>query len=171
MKRLICILAVLSTFIFAVPGWADVRTYTLFLGTSDSGNTTAASGTSNLIVQGASYQRITGASKITDMHKFGEGEVSTVVQIEEITVSQHAQGQGGDNSGTTFTLRYRETVLSGTTYDNAASTTDIFTGTLLSGTTQRQTVIYPELLGDIEFQVLSGITPLEQFKAVVRFVD
>ena len=146
----------------------NTRTYLLYLGTSDSGNTTtygSGSGTSTLVVDGGKYNRSEATYIIDGMEKT-DGEFY-IFQIETLTISQAAQARGSGNySGVTLTVRYRESTIDDSNSWAKAQTVDIISGMALSGNTRYQIPIYPEAVGYIRFDAyMSGITPFDNIKA------
>ena len=160
--RKIFFLIALIILLFPMQGNATWQKYYLYLGNSpyDSGNTTIASGVSTLKVRGG---KLNGQTQITNQ-VIVEGYWA--VQIAGVTPSQAQQGMGGDYSGTTFTFRYKESLLSDDSHKDKAQAIEIFSGPL-SGDTYYQIPIYPEGMGIIWFEVVSGTTPLDGFDAIL----
>lgn len=144
----------------------DLKEFTISLATT--GTTTAASGTSTMII---------GTSSATTVEITKPSDTFTcVVQLPSISsITPYEAGAaavgGGDYSGTTFTLRYKESIVDSSDAWAAASATNVFNGTLLSGTTMRQVQIYPVAAGYIQFELISGITPLSRADFIVKIVD
>jgi len=145
----------------------NTRTYLLSLGTADSGNTTtygAISGTSTLVVDGGKYKRSEATYIIDGMEKT-DGEFY-IFQIDTLTISQVQQAAGGNYSGATITVRYRESTIDDSNSWAKAQTIDIISGMALSGNTRYQIPIYPEAVGCIRFDAyMSGVTPFDNIKA------
>jgi len=166
MKRIFLILTVL-VFLFPISGLgADTKNYTLSLGSAISGNLTTASsaGTSIFAITSGPDIVRSGASVLniaeTDGTFYG-------FQITGITVSQAQQTAGGDYSGNTITVRYKETLKNETRFWDAAQTVDIISAMALSGNTLYQVSVYPAAMGFIKLEaLLSGVTPLDGMTAV-----
>jgi len=102
MKKLFIALCMVA--FMAVNVHAEPRTYTLYLGKTDSGNTTTnVSGVSTLIVEASGYKRTDGITDITGLEYLEDG--TAMIQVEAIEVSQGAANSVATNSGATFTLR------------------------------------------------------------------
>lgn len=165
MKKLFqTLIIIIFCFSMATAATAKEIRYTLYLDTSanydaKSGGTTAPSGTSAMVVDGAGLKRADGKTIISSLANTDE---IWMVQLAGVSVSVNALAQGGNNSGATFTLRYKESLVSGTTFWDKAQTFDVMTGMALSGNTLRQVEIYPAALGHIAFEfVTGGITPFD----------
>ncbi len=145
------------------------ETYFLYLGTSDSGNSTqpSSTGVSKMLVDGERYKRSESTFVIEDTDKL-EGDYFGF-QIDTLTISQ-AQTSGASNySGVTVTFQYKESMIDETAHWDAAQYIDIITAMALSGNTRYQVQIYPEALGFIRFYMApSGVTAFDNAK--VKFV-
>lgn len=159
MKRLLFIITVfLAVVTLSIPVQAKSQTWTLYLYKDmTTGITTVASGSSTMVVEGGNgkYQRANDQTIITGLDSI-EGS-TWVVQIDDITCSSGVSA-AGNWSGSTFTLRYKESL-----YDNAnhlakAQTVDAFTGTALSGASRVQVEIYPVALGCMQWEFVTGVS-------------
>ena len=153
---------------FLMSGVAGAKEYVISIGTSPtSGTTTVASGTSPMWVN-----YVSGGSNI---YIAGFKSAECVIQLKDalngVTVSEGARVSAGNNSGTTVTLRYKEYVINTQNHRAGAAKTDIWTGMLFSGNTPYQVKIYPEAMGFIEFEVVSGITPLGRADFIFKILD
>jgi len=165
MKKLI--LAFCMVALAAFNAYAEPRTYTLFLGKNNTGNETVASGTSIMIVQGQAIQRPVSATDITGLEYLEDG--AAIIQVEELVVGLVPAAQGGDNSGATFSLRYRERVTSGVTW-SLTNPIEVISGMALSGNSLYQIPVFPEAMGEIRWEFISGITPFDHAKIVFRIL-
>ena len=136
--------------------------YTLYLHASNNtGVTTVASGTSTMIVEGFNHTRSVGDTVINRLDLLDLG--TCVIQLQEADVSQGVKGDASGNySGATFTLRYRESAISGSAHQGKAATTDLYTGMALSGNSLYQVEFYPVGMGNIDFQFITGATPFDR---------
>lgn len=141
MKKLIQALIVFALLVWIVPAQGEVRTFFLYLGTTDSGNTTTTSGVSNLIVAGGRYKRSDMSNIIHNVDLHFDGYFT--VQLVEITVSQSQQGVGGSLDNVPFTLRFRKSDIDNAAAWAGASNYDVpeFSGIVLSGTTRRSVTV------------------------------
>jgi len=109
-KRILMLLVVFAFTLLNGDAFAKVRTYEMFLNTGiiqgegepfnvDAGTT--VTGVTNVIVGGSGMNRQAGSKTIPWEDDAGK---VWVVELASAVVSEHAQGQGGDNSGTTFSL-------------------------------------------------------------------
>jgi len=163
------VLAILAVALTAQTAGAteDSIEYTLYLSsTLDTGVTTVASGTSTPVVAGGGYARADGGTIIHDLDKLGLA--TCVFQIQDIAASQGRVAAGG-YSGTTFTVRYWESAVSGTTYSAKAQRVNIVSDLALSGNTLYQVPFYPVGMGDLGFEVVSG-TPLDRAVFVIKLM-
>ncbi len=162
MKKLFQIL-IITMFCLAITALVSAKAirYTLYLDTAAnydaiSGNTTApGGGVTNMVVAGAGLKRVHGKTTISNLANTDE---IWVIQVTNLTISQHAQAQGGDNSGTTFSVRYKESLDSGTSFWNKAQTVDVITGMALSGNTLYQVEFFPAALGGLKWEFITGGT-------------
>jgi len=171
MKRIITVLTILAgILIFILPAHAGSREWTLYLYKDmATGVTTAPSGTSTMVVEGGGANRSQDIQMITGLDKLTSE--TWVVQIDDITVGDAQQNYGGDYSGATFTLRYKESIYQGSNHLEKATTTNVFNGTALSGDTRVQTQIFPVAMGTMVFEWISGITPFSGATVTVRAYD
>ena len=170
MKRIFQVLIIaLMAFVCSYAS-ADSRTYYLYLGTADSGNTTVAkSGVSTLIVQGHGFNRSMAATDITGLEKLGDG--TAMFQVITLTASQAQQGAGGTYSGVTFWVRYRERIDASIPW-SLTDYTSVVSGFAMSGNTSYQIPIYPELMGEQRWEFYtSGITPFDNAIFKIRYLD
>jgi len=153
---------------FLMSGVAGAKEFTISIGASPTSDTvTAASGTSPMWVN-----YVAGVSNVY----LGDSKSGIyVVQLKNIlsglTVSGVSRAQGGDNSGTSVTFRYKEYVVNTENHRAGAQTIDIWSGMLFSGHTPYQIRIWPEALGFIEFEIISGITPLGRADFILKPLD
>ena len=154
--------------VFLMVGTASAKEFTISICDSPtSGTTTAASGTSPLWVN-----HVSGTSNIyIGDSKSGECIVQLKDILSGLTVSEDQRVSGGDNSGVSVTLRYKEYVVNTANHRAGAQTVDIWSGMLFSGNTPYQIKIYPEAMGFIEFEIVSGITPLGRGDFIFRTLD
>ena len=153
---------------FLMSGVAGAKEYVISIGTSTtSGTTTASSGTSPMWVN-----YVSGVSNIY-IADFKAAEC--VIQIKDalngVTVSEGQRVSGGSNSGVSGTLRYKEYVINTQNHRAGAAKTDIWTGMLFSGNTPYQLKIYPEAMGFIEFEWVSGATPIGRADFIFKILD
>jgi len=171
MKRILQFLIIaLMAFVWLPYASADSRTYYLYLGKTDSGNTTVAhSGVSTLIVQGYGIQRKDSVTDLTGLENLKDG--TAMFQITALEVSQAAQGKGGDNSGATIWVRYRERIDSGVTW-SLTSPISVVSGFAISGASMYQIPIYPELMGEQRWEFCtSGPTAFNNAIFKIRYLD
>ena len=167
MKKLLLALCMVA--IMVVNVHAGPKTYILYLGATDSGNTTTnVSGVSTLIIEGPQHQRSQGITDLIGLEHYDVGDA--IMQVEVLTISQASQQSVASNSGATFTIRYRERVSSGVTWSLTNPVT-IFDGVALSGNSLYQTVFYPEAMGQIRFEFISGATEFDNAKIKFRILD
>lgn len=105
MRKAILVMMVLAATLFAVSSvfalQTDVKTYTVHLGTSDTGvTTTAKTGTNALVLDGQDFKRADGLTTLNDLSYMQSG--NGVLWIRNIVGSQVQQKAGGDYSGNTF---------------------------------------------------------------------
>ena len=171
MKRMIFIVVFLLIGAMALPAQARSRTWKIYL-TNDisTGVTTAPSGTSIMIVEGGGVNRSQNTTVLQGL-QFLKSDI-WVIQVDDITISQASAGETNPNySGATFTLRYKESLYSGTEYLNKALTVDVIAGMPLSGNTKRQVQIYPDAMGIMQWEFISGITAFSGVTVMVRAFD
>lgn len=157
MKRILLILGiVLGVLTLALPAYADGKVWTLYLHRDMSGVSTAPSGTSTMVVEGGGVDRSRNVQFMSNLDRLSSE--SWVVQIEDLALCQSALSAGGDNSGATFTLRYKESIYTGSNHWDQATTMNVFNGTALSGSTRVQQQIYPVAMGSMQWEFISGIT-------------
>ena len=165
MKRIFQVLIIaLMAFVCSYAS-ADSRTYYLYLGTADSGNTTVPSGVSNLFVQGHGFNRSQSATDITGLEKLQDGTAS--FQVVAIGTTPYATGA---ISGISFTVRYRERIDSGVTWSLVQSV-DVLSGMLFSGNSLYEVPFFPNLMGEQRWELVTGVTSLEFMKAKIRYLD
>ena len=161
------VLALLSTGASAA---GKVKTYLLYLGATDSGNTTVVSGgVSNLIIEGDGHNRSTGSLVISNIDERLEG--FWTVQLDEITESQVQQDAGGSLDSMSFTLRYRVSNIDNANAWSGVSTYDVpeLNAITLSGTTRYQVGVEVPEAQFIRWDFLtSGATPFDHVKFKVR---
>jgi len=161
MKKLLAILIIL---LMCSPVFAESRIYNLYLGTTNSGNTTQASGTSTLVVEGGGFNRSNARTVINGINEF-EGYFNMQVQLAQVVTSYAA------NSGATFTVRWQESDVNNPNAWTAASYYDVpgLTGVALSGNSKVictfNTVSRPQFM---RFSFLSGITLFENFQVQLK---
>lgn len=154
--------------VFLVVGTAGAKEWTISNSTSPTTESaTAPSGTSPMWVN-----HVSGASNIY-IGDSPSGEC--IVQLKNIlsglTVSAVEKVKGGNNSGVSTTLRYKEYVVNTQNHRAYAQTVDVWSGMLFSGNTPYQVKIYPEAMGFIEFEVVSGITSLGRADFIFKTLD
>ncbi len=151
--------------LLALPWGVEAKTYVvksweLSLGNVESGTTPVPSGVSPMIVNNN-----TGVSTIY-IGKFQEG--AFVVQLESwsgVSVGWAERVKGGDNSGVSGTLFFKETAQNTQEHWDAAEKVYVWSGfPVFSGASLQQVPIDPEALGYIGFWWESGVT-------IVRFAD
>ena len=166
MKRIFPILLIIGL-LFPIQAQAKSKEWTLYLGTDiTSGNTTAPSGVSPMTVKGVGGPRTAGRTLLNGL-QFTDSSTWTI-QVDDVTVSEAALGLGGNHSGATFTLRYKESLYDSSNHLNAAATTDVIAGMALSGNTRRQVEFFPVAMGVMAWEWVSGITAFSGATVVVR---
>ena len=170
MKRILFIVVFLLIGAMALPAQARSRTWMLYL-TPDMTVTTATapSGVSILVVEGGGVNRSLGSTMLQDL-QFLKSD-TWMVLIDDITVSQAQIDAGGDYSGTTGTLRYKESMYTDANHLNKSTTIDILAGIALSGNSKVQTQIYPASMGIMQFEWESGVTAISGITVMVRAFD
>ena len=147
------------------------KTYCLYLGTADSGNSTQhtpGTGVSNLIVDGGKYVRSESTYIIDGMDEVVTGYC--IFQIDELTICDAQQNYGGDYSGATLNVRYKESLIDDTIHWDAASAVTIVPMSVaMSGNTKIVYPFAPDLAKYIRFEFISGITAYDNLKAKVSF--
>lgn len=145
------------------------RVWTLNLGKAVSGNTTLASSSSvsNFVISGPGMPQSKGYM-IVDLGEL-EGEFF-VFQVSAVTPSIAQISAGGDWSGVTVTVQYRESIIdTPAAWEKATAINTDINGTALSGATAMQFSIYPDAAGKIRFDlVASGVTELDAFTAIFK---
>ena len=146
----------------SVSASADV--YHISLATS--GTTTAPSGVSPMIVK-----ELSGATFIPRLEEF---EIATaVIQLASVdtglTVAEVERNKGGDNSGVSGTLRYREALEVGML--PYSQPIDIWSGMLMSGNTPWQVEFDLVAMGSVAFEWVSGVTPMGAVDFIVKILD
>lgn len=152
----------------------------LVLGTAESGNTTAASGSSIFVISTTAnvafgtpptYQcetdPVSGTSSV--LRVMNVKEFDCAFQLTGATVSQVQQAAGGDYSGTTVTVWYQKSLTNTAAAWNAATKTKILDGVLLSGASAVQTAFTPSWSEYLRFGFTSGITVMDGVKGQVSY--
>lgn len=167
MKRLFqaSMIILLVSLFFSISNAAE---YTISIGTSaTSGTTTAVNGVSTMCVNYAA-----GVTAIYIANSKGDCVIQLKDALNGLTISQDQIVKGGFNSGTSLTaLRYRESVVNDQKHWDKSQTVDIWSGMLFSGNTPYQIKIYPTAMGWIQFEVVSGITPLGRADFIFEALD
>ena len=171
-KILLALLALGMVAFMAVNVHAEPRTYTLYLGKTDTGNTTTnVSGVSVLIVQAAGYKRTDGITDITGLEHLEDG--TAIFQVSWVTINQVAQaiisGTTPHSTGATFTVRYRERLSNDVDWSLTTPIT-ILSAMALSGNSLYQLPIDPEAMGEIRFEFISGATEFDGAKFKFRIL-
>lgn len=165
MKRLFFLIC-LALLVFSGYAEAIEQNYSLFLGTSEgsatSGNTTVASGTSTIIIQGTGVGTRADGRTVIAINEKTEGY--GLIQISAVTASQ-AQ-QVADTSGVTFTLGYKAFLINGTL--STSELQPIFWKTAIgSSVTPLQKLFVIPPTNNIQFSIISGL-PLDGFNASIK---
>ncbi len=160
MKKLMKLFIVFILLFWLVPAQAEVRTFFLYLGTTDSGNTTVTSGASNLIVEGGRYKRSDSSYIIHNVDLHFDGYFT--VQLDEITVSQVQQQAAGSIDNVPFTLRFRKSDINTAAAWAGASNYNVpeFSGIVLSGTTRRSVTVEIPNAEFVRWDFVTGGTTL-----------
>jgi hypothetical protein len=161
MKRIFQVLAIMMILFFAVVSNAKSPKWILYLGTSDP-SPTAPSGVSTLVVSGGGYNRADGHTVISGLDEL-KGD-AWIVQIIGIDCPS-------GSSGNTFTLRYKETVVNTDYHWEKAQTIDVFSGTALSGDSLIQVPVYPEGMGSIQWEWITGTESISGASIMFKSYD
>lgn len=158
MKRIVQIFTLLLVLAIPLSAYAKPRTYYLYLGKTDSGNTTVMNGgVSNMTVRGDGHDRSAGTYIIHSVDEKFDGYFT--VQLTATTPSQAQIGLGGDWSGVSFTLRYRISEIDNANAWAGASNYDVpeFSGMALSsGTSRRQVTVEIPITKYLRFDFLTN---------------
>lgn len=154
----------------AIPGVADAKVFYLSLTTSittgTSGTTTVASGTSEVVIN-------SGVTVIPRLYNFDQFQTAVQIRtVNGLTIAAGESSKGGDHSGVTFTLRYKESLVDDQAYWDAATAVNVFNGVLFSsGTSLQQQEIFPVGLGFMKWEFISGITPMGNANFIFTVLD
>jgi len=160
---LIIFLGLFSIFIFGKEATAKEYLLTL-VSTSGTSCATVASGTSDMYVNysGVTYINLTDYKNPSFAVQLTSISGLTVEHITEMP-------KAGDNSGTTFTVRYKESLNSNLL--PYATTTNVINGMAFSGNTLYEVQIFPNAMGYIAFEFVSGITPIGRADFVFKVIE
>lgn len=143
---------------------ARTKIHTVYLGASDSGNTTEASGTSILRVAGDGIARSKG---MTIIHGLDMVNQKIAFQITGASASQAEQGLAGEDDSTTLNIFFQptldESIIAGASkyYINSSLVSSAspylidLTGTL------------PGIIRSMRIGIVSGVTPLDGFSGIL----
>lgn len=139
-------------------------------GVTPSGTSTSPSGVSPMIVNNSP----SGASNIyiADMK-----DATFVIQLNGVSAITPTQaslplGTNAQLSGTTGTVRIRETVLDTDDHWAASGTSDIWIGVAMNSGTSLQAVVFvPKAIGFIRYEWVSGTTPVALAEFTVAAID
>jgi len=163
MKKILAIL-VLCLLMMCGTAWAAGKKYDISIAdyTTTTGTTTEQSGTSVMIVNNNS-----GITCIYIGDYESEG-TNFAVQLKTVSGISPSVGAvaAGNWSGTTGSVRYKESMVNNQNYWDKASGVSFWT-IMLSGNSLYQTLIRPTAMGYISFEWISGATPMNQ--AVFEF--
>jgi len=161
MKRKFALLLFLATMFFCTQ--VQAREWLLSLGSSSSGTTTAASGTSEMYVDYGS-QYICGLGDYEDP--------VFVMQLKDVDSGLTvAQAYAASNSGVTFGIKYKEWIVNTANNRAYAPWTPLWTGMGFSGATNYAIRFKPEATGCIQFAFVSGVTPMGKADFILKVVE
>jgi len=166
LKKLVIAITMVLVMSLAITGVADAKVYYLSLiSDATSGTTTVASGTSEMVVN-------SGVTVIPGLDNFARFDCMVQVRsISGLTVAVGPKFLSGDNSGVSFTLRYKESMIDDQAYWDQATAVNVFNGTLFSGTSLVQVQIYPVGLGFMKWEYVSGITQMGSANFIFKVLD
>lgn len=161
-KKFLTVISVSLIFIFGTVSTIQAKEY--FLTLADSGTTTVPSGVSEMEVN-------SGVTYVKGLENFkGATCILQLTSISGLTVPRGASNNWNTiDSGVTFTVRYKESIVRSLL--PYAQTTDIISGMALSGNTPYQVRFYPEAMGYIAFEFVSGISQWETADFIFKVIS
>lgn len=169
MKKILVSLFIILM-VFSLAGYSEAdgrtRTYNLYLSSTVSGSTTAASGTSIMILEGSGINR---SEQVTTIKPYPNEKIDTIVfQLNGITMRDYEPPISLTNySGTTITIGYTESLIDDDDHWNKAGASNFLSGVLFSGNSKVIVPWSPTGLGNIRFHFISGVTPISAVTATV----
>ena len=160
------VIAISMVLLLAITGVANAKVYYLSL-VAGSGTTTitVASGTSVMVAN-------SGTTFIKGLYNFEQFETAIQVRsVSGLTVSESERDKDGDNSGVTFTLGFKESLINSEDHWAAAGVSNVYSGTLFSGTTLRQIEVDALGLGYMLWEFTTGITPIGRADFIFMVLD
>lgn len=156
MKRIFLNLMIIGLLLIPIHAQAKSKTWVLYL-TPNMATTTVTvqnGGVSTMVVKGQGIQRRDGITTIDGLQYTDSG--TWTVQIDDITVSAAQIAAGGDYSGASFWVVYKESMYTSSNHFDKATGVTIFDGMALSGASRVQKEIFPVAMGAMQFDFITG---------------